>query len=142
MAYTRNAPDAQPRILIVDDDWLNCEVLEAYLESAGYVVLSAHDGARAFAVISETPVDLVLLDVRMPGMDGYEVCAKLKRSPVTRRIPVIMVTALEQEGDKLRAVEAGADGFVTKPFDFPLLLSRIKSLLHIKGDEPGVETAD
>lgn len=122
----------KPRILIIDDDWLNREMLEAYLTNAGCEVMTSYDGQKALDLIAETPPDLVLLDVRMPGMDGYDVCVHLKSNPATQFIPVIMVTALEREEDKIQAIEAGADDFVTKPFNPYLLLARVKSLLRIK----------
>jgi class 3 adenylate cyclase/CheY-like chemotaxis protein len=120
------------RVLVVDDDWLNRELLEAYLADAGCEVLTAYDGKKALEIVAETPPDLVLLDVNMPGMNGYEVCAHLKRDPQTQFIPVVMVTALEAEADKIKAIEAGADDFVSKPFNSYLLLARVRSLLRIK----------
>ncbi|MBN1286099.1 MAG: response regulator [Anaerolineae bacterium] len=122
----------KPLILVIDDDWLNREMLEAYLSSAGCEVLTSHDGQKALDLVTETPPDLVLLDVRMPGMDGYDVCVHLKSDPATRLIPVIMVTALEREEDKIQAIEAGADDFVTKPFNPYLLMARVRSLLRVK----------
>ena len=121
-----------PSILVVDDDWMNREVLEAYLNTAGYQVITAHSGDRALELAYGCPPDLVLLDVRMPGMDGYEVCRRLKGDVRTQFTPVVMVTALESDEDKLPAVEAGADDFITKPFNSLLLLTRVRSLLRIK----------
>jgi adenylate cyclase len=122
----------KPRVLVVDDDWLNCELLEAYLIEAECEVFTAHDGHEALEVVAETPPDLVLLDIAMPRMDGYEVCARLKGDPATQFIPVVMVTALGADEDKIKAIEAGADDFVTKPFNSYLLLARVRSLLRIK----------
>ena len=121
-----------PRVLVVDDDWLNRELLEAYLVDFGCEVLTAYDGSKALDIAAETPPDLVLLDINLPGLNGYEVCAQLKRSVATRFTPVVMVTALEAEGDKIKAIEAGADDFVSKPFNSYLLLARVRSLLRIK----------
>lgn len=133
MAHLKVSDGAhQPRVMVVDDDWLNRELLEAYLTDAGCEVVSALDGNKALALAAETLPDLVLLDVNLPGMNGYEVCAQLKRNPATQFIPVVMVTALEAEEDKIRAIEAGADDFVTKPFSSVLLLARVRSLLRIK----------
>jgi class 3 adenylate cyclase len=119
-------------VLVVDDDWMNREVLEAYLQSAGYRVQTAHSGPLALDMAWGDPPDLVLLDVRMPGMDGYEVCRRLKDDERTRFTAVVMVTALEADEDKLLAIEAGADDFVTKPFNSLLMLTRVRSLLRIK----------
>jgi adenylate cyclase len=119
-------------IMVVDDDWLNRELLETYLQQAGYQVISAGDGARALQMAAAAPPDLVLCDVQMPRMSGYEVCEAFKTNPLTRFVPVVMVTALDSDDEKLRAVEAGADDFVTKPFNSILLLTRVRSLLRIK----------
>jgi class 3 adenylate cyclase len=108
------------------------EVIEAHLLSAGYEVLLAHNGERALALAQERPPDLVLLDVRMHGLSGYEVCERLKHSEATRYAPVVMVTALESESDKLQAINAGADDFISKPFTSLMLLTRVRSLLRIK----------
>jgi CheY-like chemotaxis protein len=112
-------------ILAVDDDWMNREMMQAHLENAGFRVLLANSGAKALEVaVSEHP-DLILLDVRMPGMDGYEACTLLKSTTETRHIPVLMITALEDEESKNRGLEAGADGFVPKPFDLEHMLTQI-----------------
>lgn len=128
------SPDApsDATILVVDDDWMNREVIEAYLTSAGFGVVTAHSGEDALAMIAAAPPDLIMLDVRMSGMDGYEVCQRLKGDAATRHIPVVMVTALEADEDKRAAIEAGADDFVSKPFDALLMLTRVRSLLRIK----------
>lgn len=120
------------RILVVDDDWLNRDLLGAYLTDAGYQCLTAGDGAAAVHMARADPPDLVLCDVQMPRMSGYDVCRALKSSPLTQFVPVVMVTALDSDDEKLRAVEAGADDFVTKPFNSILLLTRVRSLLRIK----------
>ncbi len=119
-------------ILIVDDDWMNREVLQAHLESAGYQVLSANSGPAALQLIAAQPVDLVLLDVRMPGMDGYEVCARLRGDEQTASVPVLLITALEDEDFKTHGLEAGADDFLTKPLDGVIMLNRIRSLLRLR----------
>jgi len=120
------------KILVVDDDWLNRELLETYLKNAGYKVETASDGAKALKMAVDSPPDLVLCDVQMPRLTGYEVCQALKSNPVTQFLPVVMVTALDSDDEKIRAVEAGADDFVTKPFNTILLLTRVRSLLRIK----------
>lgn len=119
-------------ILVIDDDWLNRELLETYLKQAGYQVMTASDGPEALQMAAGAPPDLVLCDVQMPRMSGYEVCRAFKTDPVTQFVPVVMVTALDSDEEKLRAVEAGADDFVTKPFNSILLLTRVRSLLRIK----------
>ena len=123
---------AAHKILVVDDDWLNRELLETYLTQAGYQVMSANDGAKALQMAVVSPPDLVLCDVQMPRMSGYQVCQAFKTNPATQFLPVVMVTALDSDDEKLRAVEAGADDFVTKPFNSILLLTRVRSLLRIK----------
>jgi adenylate cyclase len=119
-------------ILVVDDDWMNRDVLEGYLVAAGYRVTLAHSGEKALEIALAAPPDLVMLDIRMTGIDGYEVCRRLKSDERTRFVPVIIVTALEADEDKLPAIEAGADDFLTKPFNSLLMLTRVRSLLRIK----------
>ncbi|MBI2976430.1 MAG: response regulator [Chloroflexi bacterium] len=126
------SPTPARKILVVDDDWLNRDLLEAYLRDAGYECITASDGAAALQIAQAAPPDLVLCDVQMPRMSGYEVCHRLKTNPATQFVPVVMVTALDSDDEKLRAVEAGADDFVTKPFNSILLLTRVRSLLRIK----------
>jgi CheY-like chemotaxis protein len=121
----------QPRILVVDDTPRNIRVLEATLEPRGYTVLGAPSGADALLSIAGQPPDLVLLDVVMPGMDGYEVCRRLRADPATQFLPVIMVTASGDQ-EKRGALEAGADDFIQKPFNQAELLARVASLLRIK----------
>ena len=121
-----------PLILVVDDDWMNREVMEAHLVGANYDVMVAHNGEKALKLAQATPPDLILLDVRMQGMSGYDVCRKLKVHEATRFSPVVMVTALESEADKLEAINAGADDFISKPFTGLMMLTRVKNLLRIK----------
>jgi class 3 adenylate cyclase len=108
------------------------ELLETYLIDANYDVITAGDGQTALDLVINEGPDLVLLDVQMPGMNGYEVCRRLKGDPQTQFIPVVMVTALEGDEDKIRAIEAGADDFLTKPYNSYMLLTRVRSLLRIK----------
>jgi DNA-binding response OmpR family regulator len=121
-----------PLILVVDDEWMNREMMQAYLEPEGYQVLLAHNGEEALKMIATRPPDLVLTDIRMQGISGYDICKRVKANPETQHVPVLLVTGLEREEDKLRGIEAGADDFVGKPLDAPVMLNRIKSLLRSK----------
>jgi two-component system cell cycle response regulator len=120
------------RILVVDDIDANVRLLAAKLEAEYYDVLTAFDGATALAIAASEAPDIVLLDVMMPGMDGFAVCRRLKDDPLTRHIPVVLVTALDSRGDKITGLEAGADEFLTKPIDDILLFARVRSLTRLK----------
>ena len=119
-------------ILIVDDDERNIRLLSALLGPEGFEVLPALSGKEALELVSKTEPDLILLDIMMPDMDGYEVCRILKSKEETRIIPIVMVTSLSDREDKLKAVEVGADEFLTKPVDKTELIIRVKSLLRMK----------
>ena len=120
-----------PVILVVDDVPHNLRLLEAVLTPHGYSVLTATSGEEALKRVESAPVDLVLLDIVMPAIDGYEVCRRLRAQERTRFLPVVMVTA-SGEQEKRHAIEAGADDFVAKPFDQAELVARVRSLLRIK----------
>jgi two-component system cell cycle response regulator len=128
-----NLPDlSRARILLVDDNIQNLELMQAYLEDLPCRIDSVTDGVEAVARIETEPPDLVLLDVMMPRMSGFEVCQKIKSNPRTRDIVVIMVTALHEVGDVERGVESGTDDFLTKPVNKLELLTRVRSLLRFR----------
>ena len=118
-------------ILVVDDQFQNIELLEAYLVLQGYEIVKAASGEEAFEKLSGNQIDLILLDVMMPKMSGIEVLEKLRADEKTRFIPVVMVTVLKETEDKVKALEAGCDDFISKPFDKVELLARVKSILKI-----------
>jgi putative two-component system response regulator len=129
-------------VLVVDDVTVNISVAAGVLRSAGYEVTTACSGPEALEAVTCEPPDLVLLDVMMPGMDGLEVCRRLKADPVTRLIPVIMVTALRETEDRIRGIEAGADDFITKPFSTHELQARVRSLIRIKRYTDDLDSAE
>jgi adenylate cyclase len=120
------------RILVVDDTPSNVKLLADILSTRGYAVLTATNGAEALARVERDAPDLVLLDVMMPGMSGYEVCRKLRDNPATATLPVVMVTALDPGQERVKGLEAGADDFLTKPIHQPEIFARVRSLLRIK----------
>ncbi|MBN1873050.1 MAG: response regulator [Anaerolineae bacterium] len=120
------------RILVVDDKIHNVKLLNSILSSKGYDVLTADNGKLALEIAYDVLPDLVILDVLMPGMDGFQVAEALRANPDTRPIPILMLTALRELGDKVRGLEAGADDFLSKPFNTVELLARVRSLLRIK----------
>jgi two-component system cell cycle response regulator len=120
------------RVLVVDDVIGNVKLMEARLTAEYFDVVTAMSGAEALAVCERAQCDIVLLDVMMPEMDGFEVCRRLKTNPKTHHIPVIMVTALDQPSDRVRGLEAGADDFLTKPVSDIALIARVRSLVRLK----------
>ena len=120
------------RVLVVDDILPNVKLLEAKLSSEYYDVLTATSGAEALEKVVQLSPDIVLLDVMMPGMDGFEVCARIKANPAVAHIPVVMVTALTDKEDKVRGLEAGADDFLSKPINDIALMARVRSLVRLK----------
>jgi two-component system alkaline phosphatase synthesis response regulator PhoP len=124
--------DKEPTILVVDDNQQNLELLQVYLEDVDCQTIPACDGPEALEIIAKDPPDLVLLDVMMPKMSGFEVCRRIKNDPKTSDIPVIMVTALSEFGDIERAIDSGTDDFLSKPVNKLELLTRIKTMLKLK----------
>jgi two-component system cell cycle response regulator len=120
------------RVLVVDDIIANVKLLEARLTAEYFEVLTAYNGLEALEICERERADVVLLDVMMPGMDGFEVCRRLKDNPKTHHIPVVMVTALDTPSDKLQGLDAGADDFLTKPVDDVALVTRVKNLARLK----------
>ena len=121
-----------PVVLVVDDNQQNLELLQAYLEDLDCKVIPAHDGPEALDIVAKKSPDLILLDVMMPKMSGFEVCRRVKADPKTTDIPVIMVTALSEFGDIERAIDSGTDDFLSKPVNKLELLTRVKTMLKLK----------
>ncbi len=120
------------RILVVDDIFPNVKLLETKLTAEYFDVVTAMNGPDALEICERGLCDIVLLDVMMPGMDGFEVCRRIKESPTTAHLPVVMVTALDQPSDRLKGLDAGADDFLTKPVDDTALFARVRSLVRLK----------
>ena len=129
---TENEREKTPTVLVVDDNQQNLELLQAYLEDVDCQTVPARDGLEALEIIAKDPPDLILLDVMMPKMSGFEVCKRIKKDPKTSDIPVIMVTALNEFGDIERAIDSGTDDFLSKPVNKLELLTRIKTMLKLK----------
>lgn len=124
--------DKTPAILVVDDNQQNLELLQAYLEDINCRTVPAIDGIEALEIVEKNPPDLILLDIMMPKMSGFEVCKRLKNNPKTADIPVIMVTALSEFGDIERGIDSGTDDFLSKPINKLELLTRVKTMLRLK----------
>ena len=119
-------------VLVVDDNQQNLELLQAYLEDMDCSTIAAHDGLEAMEIIAEKKPDLILLDVMMPKMSGFEVCKRIKNDPKTSDIPVIMVTALNEFGDIERGIDVGTDDFISKPVNKWEFITRVKTMLKLK----------
>ena len=120
------------KILIADDNQQNCELLDAYLAHEDYEIAMAYDGRQTLDRVASWEPDLILLDIMMPKLSGYEVCKQLKSDERTRAIPILMVTALNEKNDIEKAVQAGCDDFLTKPVNQLELKTRVKSLLRVR----------
>src|SRR5216684_4166041 len=135
-------PPLSGTILVADDNATNRELLEELLASQGFTVITASDGAAALQELSNTQIDLVLLDVMMPRMNGFEVCEKIKANPDTYLIPVILITALSDRQDRIEGIKVGADDFLSRPVDRTELLARVRSLLKLKQRTDELERAE
>ena len=129
------AADSKATILVVDDNTDNVEILRAFLESRGFAVSEARDGRAALAKMEEVKPDLVLLDVMMPGMDGWEVCRVIKQHPQLGDTKVVMVTAKGGFEDKFEGLRSGADDYVVKPVDFKELMDKVERNLAARGSQ-------
>lgn len=131
------------RVLIVDDERYNRELLEVILAAEGYATESATTGEQALAMVAQAPPDLILLDVMMPGMDGYQVASRIKADAATKHIPIIIFTALDDRNSRMHGLNAGAEDFVTKPVDRAELCARVRRLLvRENGDERAAKMLD
>jgi len=134
MNYNKPEKDQEktPTVLVVDDNQENLELLQAYLEDVDCRTVPARDGPEALEIIVNSAPDLILLDVMMPKMSGFEVCKRIKNDPKTSDIPIIMVTALNEFGDIERGIDSGTDDFISKPVNKLELLARVKTMLKLK----------
>lgn len=124
--------DKTPVVLVVDDNQQNLELLQAYLEDVDCETVPARDGPEALEIVGQKTPDLILLDVMMPKMSGFEVCKRIKNDPKTSDIPIIMVTALNEFGDIERGIDSGTDDFISKPVNKLELTTRVKIMLKLK----------
>ncbi|MCX6003036.1 MAG: response regulator [Chloroflexi bacterium] len=123
---------AKPVILVVDDISQNNDLLEAYLVPQGYEIIKAISGEEALEKLASNQIDLILLDVMMPGMDGFEVTRRIRQDKKTKLMPIILVTALKETEDRIKGIQAGCDDYISKPFNKMELLARVQSLLKVK----------
>jgi two-component system alkaline phosphatase synthesis response regulator PhoP len=128
----KKEPEKTPVVLVVDDNQQNLELLQAYLEDMDCETVPAHDGLEALEIIGRGAPDLILLDVMMPKMSGFEVCKRIKNDPKLLDIPIIMVTALNEFGDIERGIDCGTDDFISKPVNKLELVTRVKTMLKLK----------
>lgn len=126
------SPDSRPKVLVVDDNPTNVELISVQLRPFPYHIFKAFEGEEALEIVKKESPDLILLDLMMPRMSGYEVCKIIKNDPLTQFIPIIIVTALRELDDKIKAIELGADDFLMKPYNKLELTTRVKSLLKLK----------
>jgi len=136
-----NPADTLPRVLIADDDPLGAELLEAYLSDSGYELRTASDGEQTLQLVAAWHPDLILLDVMMPRISGFEVCKRLRADAATRDIAILMITALDQPSDVDRAVDAGTDDFLSKPINKTDLLLRVRALLRSRQKKSELDRA-
>jgi DNA-binding response OmpR family regulator len=130
-----------PRILIADDSPLNAELLDAHLDGQGYDTKLVYNGEDALAATREWKPDLILLDVMMPKLSGFEVCSRLRGDPATKGVSILMVTALDQSSDVEKAVEAGTDDFITKPINKTELRLRVEAMLASRSEPAEADRA-
>jgi len=130
------------KILVVDDVAANVDLLKSMLVREGYQVVTAADGEQALQMLEETSPDLILMDVLMPKLSGYEVCERIKRNPATRLTPVVLITALNERVDRIEGINAGADDFLTKPVDAHELKARARSLVRLKRYTDDLDSAE
>ena len=135
-------PSSQGRVLVVDDEEKNRTLLVRLLTVEGYDVVTAADGDAALKAVDQHSPDLIMLDVQMPGLDGFEVCRRIKADPATRLTPIVMVTAMNAREQRIASINAGADDFLGKPFDPAELRARVRSLLNLKRYTDDLETAE
>jgi cyclic di-GMP phosphodiesterase len=137
-----STPSSQGRVLVVDDEEKNRTLLVRLLTVDGYDVVTAANGDAALKAVDQHSPDLIMLDVQMPGFDGFEVCRRIKADPATRLTPIIMVTAMDAREQRIASINAGADDFLGKPFDAAELRARVRSLLNLKRYTDDLETAE
>jgi len=141
-AAQTNEKDHVAVVLVVDDGAANRQLVEAYLADLDCAIRTAEDGPTALKSIEAEPPDLVLLDVQMPHMDGYEVCRRIKAGPRGRLLPVVMITALDRTNDRVKALESGADDFMSKPVERVELVARVRSALRLKALYDTLDSAE
>ena len=142
MAPASDDPALHARILVVDDAPANVDLLSRMLTREGYIVVTASDGEQALKIVEETLPDLVLMDVVMPKMSGYEVCHRIKQKSATRLTPVVLITALSDRENRIQGINAGADDFLTKPFNELELKARARSLVRLKRYTDDLDSAE
>ncbi|MFZ0950830.1 MAG: response regulator, partial [Candidatus Sulfotelmatobacter sp.] len=140
--FSKSLQPVTGTILVADDQVANLELLEELLTTQGFKVITVPDGALALKELTRTQVDLVLLDVMMPHLNGFDACEKIKSNPETYLIPVVLITALSDKQDRIKGIKAGADDFLTRPLERAELLARVGSLLKLKHRTDELERAE